>query len=111
MPDLTPKRPDGERCGALPLFSLPGPCRGVLTHSSGRLRLAWNGSWNGPPDNPSPAGVSRAISYFGVLVRNLAYSKLVGIWSPGLGRALLAGDVRDGADIRIGYSGGELSVS
>ena len=28
-----------------------------------------------------------------------------------LGRALLAGDVRDGAVIRIGYSGGELSVS
>lgn len=28
-----------------------------------------------------------------------------------IGRALLAGDVRDGAVIRIGYCGGELSVS
>ncbi len=45
------------------------------------VALLWGGGTLGPDVN----GGSTFFSYFGVVVQNLAYNKLVGIWSPGLG--------------------------
>ncbi len=50
------------------------------------VALLWGGGTFGPDVN----GGSPFFLYFGVVVQNLAYDKLVGIWSPGLGTGTLA---------------------